>query len=118
MKHPIDKSMATLAFTQNIVDKLHAQPPQNMAQPSPQQPTAPVTTPQPAPQATPQPAPQAQGDEALIAEANSIKELDGTLASGFEAVSKLADAMKEVTGVKKTIAKRIKDRLQNGQQTT
>lgn len=111
--------MATLAFTQNLVDKLHAQPPKEMAQQSPQTATPAPTTPAPEPQPTaPTPQASAPSDEGLISEANSIKDLDHTLSSGFEAVSKLADAMKEVTGVKKSIAKRIKERLQNGEQTT
>lgn len=76
MKHPIDKAMATLAFSQSLMDKLHA----------PDQPQEATQTPQNAPQ-------QEQPTETK----NDVQEVASTIKTGLEAAGTLAETIKETT---------------------
>lgn len=122
----LNAARANLAHSQGLLDRLHAAPaePQEMAQQSPEMEQPGVESPQETPQLTPveQPAQEPQKEtpkeepseiSTLETEAERIKELNDTIGGGFEAVSKLADAMKEVAGVKKSITKRIREKLTN-----
>lgn len=106
-----DEAQANLAHSQALVDLLNT-PAQ---QPAPPQ-QAPA--PQPEPQPVPQPEPQAPEPQiSLQDEAAQLKSTTDKIGEGFEAVSKLADAIKEVTGVKKDITKRLKETIRAKRQS-
>lgn len=118
MNKTFNTARANLAHSQSLVDRLHApaQNPQEMAQPSPEMQPATQSVPEaPQPiQQEPQPTPPAPADTTPDPKTTqeTIKELSDTIGTGFEALNKVADTLKDLTGKKKPkISDRIKARF-------
>lgn len=103
-----------LAFSQALRDKLMpqqnmAQPQDQMAQPPPQETSQ---TPPAAPESNPQVPPETPTPETAPSETHtSIQDLSATVQAGFDALSKLAEAVKEDAKTKKTNVTKLRDRL-------
>lgn len=100
---------AQLAASQALVDKVRGPVAQPQAQmpPPPAPVQAPVPAPTPAPVETPTPAAPADTKSTQ----QTVEELSQTIGTGFEALNKVADTLKEITGKKPKISDRIKARL-------